>query len=162
MCKELISDETGHSLILGQSLFVSVSVRQHVTHHSYQVIVRICLSKSSLFCASWNTLTLLTEKEFNIISRSAQYLLMLQSTNKNLVTDVSGLYANKALHGSVFLSSVEYKQLENRNPAPRHGAKKQRNETKKHATDQRGSRVKARHRWDIKIIQILLFHFWAS
>lgn len=42
--KKLVSDGTGHLLILGQSSFLSVCVRRrHVTDHSFQVIVRICL-----------------------------------------------------------------------------------------------------------------------
>lgn len=99
ICKELISDGTGHLLILGQSSFVSVwdSIRSLISSNSKNVSSQI---KFSLFSASVNTLTLISywQKNNSILLRAddqRQYLLMLQSTNKNLVTDVSVLYANR-------------------------------------------------------------------
>lgn len=57
------------------------------------------LSKLSFLCLLKHPRSelLLTETEFNSIKADDQwqYLLMLQSTNKNLVTDVSALYANR-------------------------------------------------------------------
>lgn len=58
LAKKLVSDGTGHLLIVGQSSFPSVRVsRRHVTDPSFQVIVRICLLwANSPFSASSNTL----------------------------------------------------------------------------------------------------------
>jgi len=58
------------------------------------------LIKFSLFSACYNTLALSSyrQRKNSILLRAddqRQYLLMLPSTDKNLVTDVSVLYANR-------------------------------------------------------------------
>lgn len=138
----------------GQSSFLSVCVRRcHVTDHSFRVIVRMfSLSKLSFLCLLKHPRSELplTETEFNSIKADDQwhYLLMLQSTNKNPVTDVSVLYANRNFMDQFSLPprNICSWKIE----IQLHGTKWGREKNQPHAADQAGSREKAICRCEIK------------
>lgn len=108
------------------------------------------LSKLSFLCLLKHPRSelLLTETEFNSIKADDQwhYLLMLQSTNKNLVTDVSALYANR-----YFMDQFSFPprnicswKIEIQLHGTKWGKKKN------HAADQTGSQEKVICRCEIK------------